>query len=259
LGTSPHRRRSRSRQRVPSVARNRAAFGRARQGETDCPLSHALLRPRSTSRALTWWFVGGRGFVPTAFPLASQHEEPQVRAVVTSPLVHCTKCYVTRISPGRWHNLARWSWGESNPRPSAGERTRYDHSRHRGCRSLTGGSVGHLTLGSGGPRPVFPWRQPSFRPSVVFPTVISRFCCRAAGDRPRVALLLTMSLRSPEIQAARANCSLAILFGAPFYESEQLGSHARPALLTSKPVSPVGWNDQATGPPPGQPRGFRGV
>jgi hypothetical protein len=59
-------------------------------------------------------------------------------------------------------------------------------------------------------------------------------------DRPRAAFLLTMSLRSPEDQAARANCVGAILFGAPFNESEQLGSQTRPAFLTSKPVSPVG-------------------
>ena len=40
-------------------------------------------------------------------------------------------------------------------------------------------------------------------------------------------------------QAARANCSLAILWCAPFSESEQLGSPARPVNLTSKPVSPL--------------------
>jgi hypothetical protein len=49
-------------------------------------------------------------------------------------------------------------------------------------------------------RPDFPGGQRSFSPSVVFPTVISRFCCRAAGDRPRAALLLTMSLHSPGIR-----------------------------------------------------------
>src|SRR5215216_3761965 len=57
--------------------------------------------------------------------------------------------------------------------------------------------AGRLTVSPecGGPRSVFPERQRSFPPPVVFPTAISRFCCRAAGDRPRVALLLTMSLR----------------------------------------------------------------
>jgi len=35
------------------------------------------------------------------------------------------------------------------------------------------------------------------------------------------------------------NCSLAILWVAPFSESEQLGSHVRPEKLMSKPVSPV--------------------
>ena len=131
----------------------------------------------------------------------------------------------------------RWSWGESNPRPSAGGRTRYDRSRLRGCRCLTGGSAG----GPRGfhPRPVFAGCQPSFRPSVVFPTVILRFCCRAAADRPRAALLLTMTLHLPEIRRRERTASLAILVGAPFSESEQLGSRSRPSLLTSKPVSPV--------------------
>ena len=107
----------------------------------------------------------------------------------------------------------RWSWGESNPRPSAGGRTRYDRSRLRGCRCPTGGSAGDLD----GPhrRLVFPWSQPSFRPSVVFPTVILRFCCRAAADRPRVALLLTMTLHLPEIRRRERTACLAILVGCP--------------------------------------------
>src|SRR5215213_4508433 len=58
-------------------------------------------------------------------------------------------------------------------------------------------------------------------------------------DWPRATFLLTMSLHAPEDQAARVNCSLAILFFAPFSESEQLGSHDRTTTLTSKPVSPV--------------------
>jgi hypothetical protein len=59
-------------------------------------------------------------------------------------------------------------------------------------------------------------------------------------DWPRATFLLTMTLRSLDVnQAARANCSSAILVVAPFSESEQLGSQTRTALLTSKPVSPV--------------------
>jgi hypothetical protein len=91
----------------------------------------------------------------------------------------------------------------------------------------------------GGPRAVFPTSQRSFSPSAVFPAVIPHFCCRAVMDWPRATFLLTMTLRSPENQAARANCSSAILVVAPFSESEQLGSQTRTALLTSKPVSPV--------------------
>ena len=92
----------------------------------------------------------------------------------------------------------------------------------------------------GGPRSVFPECQRSFSPSAVFPAVIPHFCCRAVMDWPRATFLLTMTLRSLDVnQAARANCSSAILVVAPINESEQLGSQTRTALLTSKPVSPV--------------------
>ena len=91
----------------------------------------------------------------------------------------------------------------------------------------------------GGPRSVFPESQQSFPLAVVFPTVIPHFCCRAVMEWPRATFLLTMTLRSPENQAARANCSSAILVVPPFYESEELGSQTRTALLTSKPVSPM--------------------
>ena len=128
-----------------------------------------------------------------------------------------------------------WSWGESNPRPSGCKRPCYDHSRLTRYRSETGGSADRH---KGGPRSVFAECQQTFMQSAVFLAVIPRFCCRAAVDRPRAPFLVTMSLRSPN-QAARANCSLAILFFAPFSESEQLGSHARPQKLMSKPVSPM--------------------
>jgi len=59
-----------------------------------------------------------------------------------------------------------WSWGESNPRPSSGHRSRYDHSRIP--------VRGHRTAGSASPvagafRRVFPRCQPSFRLSAVSP------------------------------------------------------------------------------------------
>lgn len=88
-------------------------------------------------------------------------------------------------------------------------------------------------------RHIFPCGQRSFSPSVVFPTVIGYFWCRAVADWPRAASLLTMTVGSPVNQAATANCSSAILVGAPFSESEQLGSQTRTTALTSKPVSPV--------------------
>ena len=99
--------------------------------------------------------------------------------------------------------------------------------------------VGRPSPEGGGPRIVFPIRHRSSPTPTVFPVAIPRFCCRAAVDRPRAPLLVTMSLHSPEDQAARANCSLAILCGAPFSESEQLGSHSQasgPDVETSQPL-----------------------
>jgi hypothetical protein len=110
-----------------------------------------------------------------------------------------------------------------------------------------------VTSSGGGPRIVFPNRQQSFLPPAVFPAVILRFCCRAAMDWPRATFLLTMSLHSPEDQAARVNCSLAILLVAPFSESEQLGSRDRTTTLTSKPVSPVDWLTHSSVRPPEDP------
>ena len=115
--------------------------------------------------------------------------------------------------------------------------------------SLTQGSrrVDWPSPEDGGPRLVFPSSHRSFPTPAVFSAVILRFCCRAAVNRPRAPFLVTMSLHNLMNQAARANCSLAILFVAPFSESEQLGSHARPKSLTSKPVSPVVEQSQCTG------------
>jgi hypothetical protein len=135
----------------------------------------------------------------------------------------------------------RWSWGcgAGGNRTPVRQPVDEPATTIPGTEAVAASPAGRSTTPSGGPRSVFPERQPSFRLSAVFPAGISRFCCRAAGERPRVAFLLTMSLRSPGYQAARANCCLAILVGAPFSESEQLGSQARPSSLTSKPVSPV--------------------
>ena len=106
--------------------------------------------------------------------------------------------------------------------------------------TYAGVPAGRLPVTSGGSRIVFPNRQRSFSPSAVFPAVIPHFCCQAVMDWPRAASLLTMTLHSSEMnQAARVNCSSAILIGAPFSESEQLGSQTRPTVLMSKPVSPV--------------------
>jgi hypothetical protein len=50
---------------------------------------------------------------------------------------------------------------------------------------------------------------------------------------------VAMTLFTRSDQAARAKLSVALLWFAPFNESEQLGSHTRLPVPTSKPISPV--------------------
>ena len=88
-------------------------------------------------------------------------------------------------------------------------------------------------------RRIFLRCQRSFLPSAVFPAVIRCFCCRAAVDRPRVPLPVAMTLDYLMNQAARAKSLLALLLVAPFKESEQLRSHERLPVSTSKPISPL--------------------
>ena len=133
-------------------------------------------------------------------------------------------------------DIARLQLGGANLVAQEGHRLFFGHP---GIEADAASPAGRLSA-RGGPRPVFPGGQRSFPPSAVFPAVIPHFWCRAVMEWPRAAFPLTMSLMSPENQAARVNCCFsAILFGAPFSESEQLGSQTRTASPTSKPVSPV--------------------
>ena len=66
-----------------------------------------------------------------------------------------------------------------------------------------------VTVSGGRQRRVFARGQPSFRPSMVFPIVISRFCCRAAMEWPRATLLLTMTL----CYLTRSGCESELLVG----------------------------------------------
>ena len=58
-----------------------------------------------------------------------------------------------------------------------------------------------------GPRLVFPRSQRTFPLSVVFPTVIPHFCCRAVMDWPRATFLLTMTLHD----LMRSGCESELL------------------------------------------------
>jgi len=87
-------------------------------------------------------------------------------------------------------NTPWWSWGESNPRPSTGGRSRYDRSR------VCGSWLPHRRVGwARRPRHgVFPPGQRSFTPSAVCPCGLHCFCCRAAVDWPRVPSPVAMTL-----------------------------------------------------------------
>jgi len=82
----------------------------------------------------------------------------------------------------------------------------------------------------------FLYSHRSFTTSSVFPNVIPRFCCRAAVNWPRATLRLTVALCHG--LGGESELLVGSYFFAPFYESEQLESHARTSNLTSKPVSP---------------------
>lgn len=131
--------------------------------------------------------------------------------------------------------ICSWSWGESNPRPSRSHRPRYDRSRDSGLEgNRSAGSVGltpYLT--------VFPGSQRSFPAG------------SGLSHRPPLLLLPGCSGQAPRDLTARSfplyylksgGKSEVSLVGASvdalFYESEQLGSHERLLVSTSKPVSP---------------------
>ena len=135
-------------------------------------------------------------------------------------------------------NTPLWSWGESNPRPSKGDRACYDHSRDCGS-WLPPHRVGRARRPRHG---VFPPGQRSFTPSAVCPSCLHRFCCRVAVDRPRVPLPVAMTLycltrSGSESEIVRIGVSL----GAPFLESGQLRSHVTPTAIGVETDQPRGW------------------
>ena len=104
------------------------------------------------------------------------------------------------------------------------------------CEPDAGSSAGRLTFVNARSIPGCQW---SFPPPAFFLAVILRFCCRAAQDRPRAALLLTMTLHSPEIRR-RERTARRQFFGLPRFTSlSNSGRIPAQAILTSKPVSPV--------------------
>ena len=114
-------------------------------------------------------------------------------------------------------DITKWSWGESNPRPLGGYRTRYDHSCT--AASMATALAGQRTS-QGGHHQVFPRCQCSFTRSVVFPYGPSTLLLPGCMDQAPCAVTGHDDSLQPGLnQAARANCSLAVHFVPPFNES----------------------------------------
>ena len=81
--------------------------------------------------------------------------------------------------------------------------------------------------------------------SLVFPNVNSLSCRHSPLLLPGCGELAPCDLAAhdcslpPNCLGGESELLVGSYICAPFYESEQLGSHARTATLTSKPVSPV--------------------
>ena len=131
-----------------------------------------------------------------------------------------------------------WSWGESNPRPSKGDRACYDHSRDCGS-WLPPHRVGWARRPRHG---VFPPGRRSFTPSAVCPSCLHRFCCRVAVDRPRVPLPVAMTLyRLTRSGGESEIVRIGVSVGAPFLESGQLRSHVTTTAIGVETDQPRGW------------------
>ena len=96
------------------------------------------------------------------------------------------------------------------------------------------------------------WLMPKHLPaerlsvrSLVFPNVIGLSQCHSPLLLPGCGELAPCDLAAhdcslpPNELGGESELLVGSCFFAPFYESEQLGSHDRPATLTSKPVSPI--------------------
>ena len=104
-----------------------------------------------------------------------------------------------------------------------------------GCRPAGSGG-----LREGGHRQVcFPEVSGLSRRQRSLPAVLHRFCCRAAADRPRVSSRIAGTLYGLTRSGGESEVAIGASFGAPFKESEQLRSHVRQPVSTSKPISPV--------------------
>ena len=159
-------------------------------------------------------------------------EKPEKAAPKALPFRNCEHMHA------RTANTPWWSWGESNPRPSKGDRACYDHSRDCGS-WLPPHRVGWARRPRHG---VFPPGRRSFTPSAVCPSCLHRFCCRVAVDRPRVPLPVAMTLyRLTRSGGESEIVRIGVSVGAPFLESGQLRSHVTTTAIGVETDQPRGW------------------
>ena len=120
-------------------------------------------------------------------------------------------------------------------------------SRPYGCR--TAGSV-ELALTAGS----FPDVSGLSRRQRSLPAVLHCFCCRAAVDRPRVPLLVAVTLYRLTRSGCESELAIGGSLGAPFKESEQLRSHDAapgPNVETDQPLDVRELLDEVVNPPEG--------
>ncbi len=131
-----------------------------------------------------------------------------------------------------------WSWGESNPRPSGGRGSCYDHSR------VCGSRLPRPRVGT--PLGLSPAVRGLSLRSAVSPAVHHYFCCQAVVVRPRVALRLAMCRKRslPDDQAASANdcCFSAVVWLPRLTSLSNSGRTMSLPVPTSKPISPLSMN-----------------
>ena len=139
-----------------------------------------------------------------------------------------------------------WSWGESNPRPSIGDRTRYDHSRVSGSRQPHR-RVGWATRARPrGLSPVSAVFHAVSGLSQLSPPLLLPGC---GGPTPRAVAGRSDSQLPDRSGGESEIVRFGVSLGAPFSESGQLRSHDTPTAIGVETDQPRGVCDNPGGSP----------